>query len=83
MRIECLIAIAQLRLLSHCAAGALDAAELAAGERFSFHPSEGELIFFNVRNPHEVSPGLDGERSRVSIGAFVGRMPDGSLVTWS
>lgn len=61
----------------------LDTAELAAGERFTFHPSEGELIFFNVRNPHEVSPGRDGERSRVSIGAFVGRMPDGSLVTWS
>ena len=61
----------------------LDAASLAAVPCYRFHPREGELVFFNVRNPHSVSAGEDAGRSRVSIGAFVGRMPDGRLVQWS
>ncbi|MEN9774459.1 MAG: hypothetical protein RL322_1529 [Pseudomonadota bacterium] len=61
----------------------LDHAALAEAPSYRFHPRQGELVFFNVRNPHEVL-GADGAgSSRVSIGAFVGRMPDGRLVLWS
>ena len=53
-------------------------------ERFAFHPKAGELILFNVRNPHEVRAGRSADgRARISIGAFVGRLPEGTLVMWS
>jgi hypothetical protein len=61
----------------------LDRAALAGVSRYRFHPRQGELVLFNVRNPHEVLAGETRGASRVSIGAFTGRMPDGSLVLWS
>jgi hypothetical protein len=61
----------------------LDRAALGEVARYRFHPRKGELVFFNVRNPHEVLAGETAGASRVSIGAFTGRMPDGSLVLWS
>jgi hypothetical protein len=62
----------------------LDGAAFASVERYVFRPEEGELVFFNVRNPHEVLAGEPGgARARISIGAFVGRLPDARLVLWS
>lgn len=61
----------------------LDPAALASVPCYRYHPRQGELVFFNVRNPHAVTAGEDATRSRVSIGAFVGRMPGGRLVMWS
>jgi hypothetical protein len=61
----------------------LDHAALAHAPKYRYHPSQGELVFFNVRNPHEVLAAQTEGRSRISIGAFVGRMPDGSLALWS
>ncbi len=61
----------------------LDRAALGEVARYRFHPRQGELVFFNVRNPHEVLAGETAGASRVSIGAFTGRMSDGSLVLWS
>jgi hypothetical protein len=51
----------------------------AASVRYSARP--GDVVIFNSRNPHEVSPGTGGER--LQIGSFIGRQRDGSLVLWS
>jgi len=61
----------------------LEPSALASAPKYRFQPRRGELVFFNVRNPHLVNAGTGDMHSRVSIGAFVGRMPDGSLVHWS
>jgi len=51
---------------------------------FTYHATAGDLVIFNTRNPHEVAPGSASPAgSRVSIGSFAGRKPDGSLVLWS
>ena len=45
---------------------------------------EGALVIFNTRNPHEVASGTANTAgSRVSIGSFAGRKPNGSLVLWA
>ena len=59
--------------------------EVVAGARsFTYEPTPGDVVIFNARNPHEIAGGtaLPG-RDRISIGSFIGRMPDGSLVMWS
>lgn len=51
---------------------------------FTYAPTAGDVVIFNTRNPHEISAGADGAvKDRVSIGSFVGRMPDQSLVLWA
>lgn len=63
----------------------LDLRESERAQHHVFTPQVGELVLFNVRNPHQVLPAAttETERSRISIGAFVGRMPDRRLVMWS
>ncbi len=56
--------------------------QVAGAETWTYHVAAGDLIFFNTRNPHEVSPGT-GAGQRLHIGAFVGRRPDSSMVVWS
>lgn len=49
-----------------------------------YRPTAGDVVIFNTRNPHEIAPGVAKPGgSRVSIGSFVGRMPDRSLVLWA
>jgi hypothetical protein len=49
-----------------------------------YRATAGDVVIFNTRNPHEISPGVAKPGgSRVSIGSFVGRMPDRSLVLWA
>ena len=51
---------------------------------FTYRATAGDVVLFNTRNPHEIAPGTAGPGgSRVSIGSFVGRMPDRSLVLWA
>jgi hypothetical protein len=62
----------------------LDAALTEGVPSLTYAPTAGDVVIFNTRNPHEISPGADGAvRDRVSIGSFVGRMPDRSLVLWA
>jgi hypothetical protein len=50
----------------------------------TYRPNAGDVVIFNTRNPHEIAPGKARPGgSRVSIGSFIGRMPDGSLVLWA
>ena len=49
-----------------------------------YKASAGDVVLFNTRNPHEISGGTPKPGgSRISIGSFVGRMPEGELVLWS
>jgi len=59
--------------------------ELTEGvPNFVYRATAGDVVIFNTRNPHEISPGTTAPGgSRVSIGSFVGRMPDRSLVLWA
>ncbi|MEO8544884.1 MAG: hypothetical protein ABI434_14945 [Burkholderiaceae bacterium] len=51
---------------------------------FTYRPTAGDVVIFNTRNPHEIAPGTAKPGgSRVSIGSFIGRMPDRSLVLWA
>jgi Rps23 Pro-64 3,4-dihydroxylase Tpa1-like proline 4-hydroxylase len=51
---------------------------------FTYQASAGDLVIFNTRNPHEVASGTANTAgSRVSIGSFAGRKPNGSLVLWA
>lgn len=51
---------------------------------FTYRPTAGDVVIFNSRNPHEIAPGTaQPGGSRVSIGSFIGRMPDTSLVLWA
>lgn len=57
---------------------------VAGADTFSFTPDAGDVVIFNTRNPHEISGGVAAEgRNRISIGAFIGRMPNKELVMWS
>lgn len=42
----------------------------------------GDLVLFNAKNAHQVRSSLDAAR-RVSVGSFIGEMPDGRLAFWS
>lgn len=59
--------------------------EVVAGARsVVYDATPGDVVIFNARNPHEISGGAPAPgRDRISIGSFIGRMPDGSLVLWS
>jgi hypothetical protein len=58
--------------------------EAADGETFAYAPAVGDVVIFNSRNPHEVSPGMPAEGpGRLQIGSFVGRMPDRRLVLFA
>jgi len=51
---------------------------------FTYRATAGDVVIFNTRNPHEIAPGTAGPGgSRVSIGSFVGRMPDQQLLLWA
>lgn len=53
-------------------------------ETFTFTPNIGDVVIFNTRNPHEISGGVAGPgRERISIGSFIGRLPNRDLVMWS
>ena len=57
---------------------------VAGAPSLRYRPTAGDVVLFNTRNPHEVAGGTAvGDGSRISIGSFVGRMPDGRLVMWS
>jgi hypothetical protein len=48
-----------------------------------FRPTMGDIVFFNSRNAHQVVRGKASDsHNRISIGSFIGRRPDGHLVTW-
>ena len=57
---------------------------VAGAPTFTYAPTAGDVVIFNTRNPHEIAGGTpEAGRDRISIGAFIGRMPDRSLVLWS
>ena len=53
-------------------------------ETFEYTAVVGDVVIFNTRNPHEVSP-VKGrsDAGRLQVGSFIGRMPDQSLVLFS
>jgi hypothetical protein len=62
----------------------LDRTMVEDAPRIQYRPTAGDVVIFNTRNPHEIAPGKAAPGgSRVSIGSFVGRMPDRSLVMWA
>ncbi len=62
----------------------LDRSLVEGAPRVRYRPTAGDVVIFNTRNPHEIEPGTARPGgSRVSIGSFVGRMPDGRLVLWA
>lgn len=54
---------------------------VAGAQMTSYSAVAGDVVLFNSRNPHEVTPGTGGDR--IQIGSFIGRQSDGSLVLWS
>jgi hypothetical protein len=57
---------------------------VAGAESYTFTPNLGDVVIFNTRNPHEIAGGKAGPgRERISIGAFIGRLPNRDLVMWS
>ena len=56
---------------------------ISGSEKFSYKPITGDVVLFNSRNPHEVSPGNNGDKERLQIGSFVGKLPDNNMVLWS
>lgn len=62
----------------------LDYAIVDGAKTFTFRPSMADVVIFNTRNPHEIAAGVAGPgRNRISIGSFIGRMPNNDLVLWS
>lgn len=62
----------------------LDRALVEGAPTATYRPTAGDVVLFNTRNPHEISGGTAAPGgSRISIGSFVGRMPDGQLVLWA
>jgi hypothetical protein len=62
----------------------LDRSIVAGAPSFTYKPTAGDVVIFNSRNPHEIVGGVPFPgRDRISIGSFIGRMPDRSLVMWS
>jgi hypothetical protein len=57
---------------------------VAGAETFTFTPDLGDVVIFNTRNPHEIAGGEAAPgRDRISIGSFIGRLPNRDLVMWS
>lgn len=62
----------------------LDRSVVEGAPNFAYRATAGDVVIFNTRNPHEIAPGTAAPGgSRVSIGSFIGRMPDRSLVLWA
>ncbi len=62
----------------------LDRSLVEGAASIVYKPTAGDVVIFNTRNPHEIASGTTAPGgSRVSIGSFVGRMPDQSLVLWA
>ena len=62
----------------------LDRSLIENAPKFTYRASAGDVVIFNTRNPHEIASGTAKPGgSRVSIGSFVGRMPDGHLALWA
>lgn len=62
----------------------LDRSLIEGAPSFVYRPTAGDVVIFNTRNPHEIAPGTAAPGgSRVSIGSFIGRMPDQRLVLWA
>ena len=62
----------------------LDRSLVEGAPSFVYRPTAGDVVIFNTRNPHEIAPGTAAPGgSRVSIGSFIGRMPDKRLVLWA
>lgn len=61
----------------------LNASLVEGAETHVYRPEVGDVIFFNTRNPHEIAPGARGDKLRLQIGSFVGRLPQGDLILWS
>lgn len=62
----------------------LDRALVEGAPQARYRATAGDVVIFNTRNPHEIAGGMPKPGgSRISIGSFVGRMPDGALVLWS
>lgn len=62
----------------------LDHSLVEDAPKFTYRPTAGDVVIFNTRNPHEIAPGTAAPGgSRVSIGSFIGRMPDRSLALWA
>lgn len=63
---------------------ALDRDIIEGAPTFTYAPTVGDVVIFNTRNPHEIGAGTPAPgKDRVSIGSFIGRMPDKSLVLWA
>ena len=52
-------------------------------ESFTYRARVGDVVIFNSRNPHEVSPGAPAGEGRLQVGSFVGRMPNDALVLFA
>lgn len=53
-------------------------------QTFAYRAVVGDVVIFNSRNPHEVSPGGGGDaQGRLQIGSFVGRRRDDALVLFA
>ncbi len=62
----------------------LDAELVDGHESYTYHPTPGDAILFNTRNPHEIEGAPPGEtHSRLQVGSFIGRLPEGDLLFWS
>jgi hypothetical protein len=62
----------------------LDRSLVEGAQSIVYQPTAGDVVIFNTRNPHEIAPGtVKPGGSRVSIGSFIGRMPDRELVLWA
>lgn len=62
----------------------LDYSVVEGSPKYTFTPNKGDVVLFNTRNPHEIAGGVAGPgRNRISIGSFIGRMPNKDLVLWS
>ncbi len=58
--------------------------DVAGAETFDYCAVAGDVVIFNSRNQHEVSPGGGGDaRGRLQIGSFVGRQRDDALVLFA
>lgn len=57
---------------------------VANAPSFRYAPTAGDVVIFNSRNPHEIEAGVAAPgHERISIGSFIGRMPDRTLGMWA
>jgi hypothetical protein len=51
-------------------------------ERHVIPITASDVVLFNTRNPHEILA-TKGDEPRISLGTFLGRLPDGDILLWS